>query len=68
VQGIDRPAHSTRHRTRKDSIMTTRIAPRLYAVASAAFFTLLMLAGIQSLATSEAPAGQLARAAAQQHA
>lgn len=48
--------------------MNTRIAPRLYAMASAAFFTLVMLAGIQSLATSEAPAGQLARAAAQQHA
>lgn len=48
--------------------MNTRIAPRLYAMASAAFFTLLMLASIQSLATSEAPAGQLARAAAQQHA
>jgi hypothetical protein len=44
--------------------MNTRIAPRLFALASAAFFTVLMLASVNGLATSEPSAGQLARAAA----
>lgn len=48
--------------------MNTRIAPRLYALASAAFFTLLMLASVDGLATSQPSDAQLARAAASQHA
>lgn len=48
--------------------MNTRIAPRLYALASAAFFTLLMLASVDGLATSQPSDAQLARAAATRHA
>ena len=44
--------------------MNTRTAPRFFALASAAFFTVLMLASIDRLATSEPSAAQLARAAA----
>lgn len=44
--------------------MNTRIAPRLFALASAAFFTVLMLASINGLATSDPSAAQLARASA----
>jgi len=43
---------------------TTRIAPRLIALASAAFFTVLMLTGINNLATSQPDAGLLAQVAA----
>lgn len=48
--------------------MNTRIAPRLFALASAAFFTVLMLASINGLATSEPTEAQLARASATQQA
>ncbi|MFY9510120.1 MAG: hypothetical protein WAQ05_04005 [Rubrivivax sp.] len=48
--------------------MNTRIAPRLYALASAAFFTVMMLASVNGLATSQPSEAQLARAAATQHA
>jgi hypothetical protein len=48
--------------------MTTRTAPRLIAFFSAAFLTLVTMASINSLATSEPSAAQLARAAAAQQA
>lgn len=48
--------------------MKTRIAPRLYALASAALFTLVLLGAVNGLATSAPGATQLARAAASQQA
>ena len=48
--------------------MNTRTAPRLIAFFSAAFLTLLTMASINTLATSEPSAAQLARAAMAQQA
>jgi hypothetical protein len=48
----------------KETTMTTRLAPRLFALASAAFFTVVMLTSINGMATSEPAPGQMARAAA----
>lgn len=58
VRSIDNPLRP------KETTMTTRLAPRLFALASAAFFTVVMLSSINGMATSEATPGQMARAAA----
>jgi hypothetical protein len=44
--------------------MTTRTASRLISLASAAFLTVVILAGLDTLATSEPPAALLAQMAA----
>lgn len=48
--------------------MNTRTAPRLIAFFGAAFLTLATLTSINTLATSEPSAAQMARAAATQQA
>jgi hypothetical protein len=62
--------HSSTDRSRnaKEATMNTRTAPRLIAFFSAAFLTLVTLTSINTLATSEPSAAQLARAAAMQQA
>ncbi|WP_200226585.1 hypothetical protein [Rubrivivax gelatinosus] len=44
--------------------MTTRFAPRLIALASAAFFTVVMLSGIDSLASQDGASSIVAQSAA----
>ncbi|BAL93381.1 hypothetical protein [Rubrivivax gelatinosus] len=44
--------------------MTTRFAPRLIALASAAFFTVVMLSGIDSLAAGDGASAYIAQSAA----
>jgi hypothetical protein len=48
--------------------MNTRTVPRLIAFFGAVFLTLVTLAGLDTLATNEPGAAQLARAAAAQQA
>ena len=59
---------TNRSRNAKEATMNTRTAPRLIAFFSAAFLTLVTLASINTLATSEPSAAQMARAAAMQQA
>lgn len=44
--------------------MNTRFAPRLIALASAAFFTVVMLSGIDSLAAADGASAYIAQSAA----
>ncbi|EGJ09440.1 hypothetical protein [Rubrivivax benzoatilyticus] len=44
--------------------MNNRLAPRLFALASAAFFTVVMLSGIDSLAAADGASAYIAQSGA----
>jgi hypothetical protein len=66
--GVSKVQPSTNPQPSQGSSMNTRTVPRLIAFFGAVFLTLVTLAGLDTLATNEPGAAQLARAAAAQQA